>query len=157
MVERDFELTITRRYDAPRDLVFKAWTDPVHLAQWWACDGFTISHCAADARPGGSWRICMVAPDGKELWHGGIYREVVEPERLVFTWNWEDPEKEPKHETVATVLFAERLGKTELTVHHETFESRETRDEHQGGWNEALESLMKFLGRFPRVEGIPHD
>lgn len=157
MAERDLELTIVRQYDAPRELVFKVWTDLVHLAQWWACDGFSIDHCAADPRPGGAWRICMLAPDGTELWHGGVYREVVELERLVFTWNWEDPEKQPKHETLVTVLFADRLGSTELSVHQETFESAGTRSEHEGGWSEALGSLTKFLARMDSVQGGHHD
>lgn len=99
----------------------------------------------------------MVASDGTELCHGGVYREVVEPERRVFTWNWEDPEKQPKRETLVTVVFADRLGSTELSVHQETFESAGTRSEHEGGWSEALESLKKFLTGNSIVQGGPKD
>src|SRR5258708_29275739 len=78
------ELVITRIFDAPRELVFKVWTDPKHLAQWWGPQGFTNPVCEIDLRPGGALRIVMRAPDGAEHPMTGIYREIVAPERLGF-------------------------------------------------------------------------
>ena len=79
------EVVITRVFDAPRSLVFKAWTDPEHMARWWGPRGFTNPICELDARVGGAWRIVMRSPAGIEYPCGGVYREIVEPERLVFT------------------------------------------------------------------------
>jgi len=78
-------VVITRVFDAPRELVFKAWTDAKHLAQWWGPKGFTNPICEVDARPGGNLRIVMRAPDGAEHPMTGVFREVTAPERLVFT------------------------------------------------------------------------
>ena len=78
-------LVIERVFDAPRGLVFKAWTEPRRLAQWWGPKGFTNPVCEIDARPGGTLRIVMRAPDGAEHPMKGVLREVIEPERLVFT------------------------------------------------------------------------
>src|SRR5580658_1247711 len=79
------EFTFTREYDAPRELVFRAWTDPRHVAQWWGPGGFTNPVCEWDARPGNAIHVVMRAPDGTEHGMGGEFREVVAPERLVFT------------------------------------------------------------------------
>src|SRR5262249_6024906 len=79
------ELLLGRTFDAPRELVFKAWTDPKHLAQWWGPLGFTNPVCEADARPGGKWRIVMRGPDGGDFPHGGEYLEVTPYERIVMT------------------------------------------------------------------------
>jgi uncharacterized protein YndB with AHSA1/START domain len=79
------ELTFTRVLDAPRDVVFRAWTDPAHLARWWGPNGFTSPVCELDIRPGGAIRIDMLGPDGRYFLMGGEYREIVPPERLVFS------------------------------------------------------------------------
>jgi len=79
------ELFITRTFDAPRRLVFQAWTDPKQLAQWWGPHGFTNPICELDVRPGGAIRIHMRGPDGAVYPMTGVYREIVAPERLVFT------------------------------------------------------------------------
>ncbi|MFL5266209.1 MAG: SRPBCC domain-containing protein, partial [Stellaceae bacterium] len=116
-ISADHELVITRIFDAPRSLVFKAWTEPDRAARWWGPQGFTTLHCTMDVRAGGAFRICMRSPDGAEYWKQGVYREVAEPERLVFTFAWEDAEGKPGHETVVTVTFAEHGAKTRLTLH----------------------------------------
>ncbi|MGB9123853.1 MAG: SRPBCC domain-containing protein, partial [Candidatus Angelobacter sp.] len=74
-------LVITRIFDAPPDVVFKAWTDPKQMAQWWGPKNFTNPVCELDVRPGGAWRIVMRAPDGMEYISAGVYSEVVKPER----------------------------------------------------------------------------
>src|SRR5208282_1015543 len=105
------ELVITRIFDAPRELVFKAWTDPRHVAQWWGPKGFTNPVCEMDVRPGGALRIVMRAPDGSEYPMTGIFREIVAPERLVFTNVAVDKAGKPLLEGLTTVTFAEAGGK----------------------------------------------
>jgi uncharacterized protein YndB with AHSA1/START domain len=141
------ELVIKRVFDAPRELVFKAWTDPEHLKQWSAPRGFTLPFAEGDLRPGGKWRSMMRKPDGTELWLGGVYREIVEPERLVFTHAWDDEHGNPGHETLVTVTFVERDGKTEMTFRQGMFESVESRDGHKGGWTECFDRLEELLSK----------
>jgi uncharacterized protein YndB with AHSA1/START domain len=98
-----------------------------------------------DVRPGGTFRVCMRSPEGTEYWKQGAYREVVEPERLVFTFAWEDAEGKPGHETVVTVTFAEHGAKTRLTLHQGVFETVAARDSHKGGWTSTVERLADYL------------
>jgi uncharacterized protein YndB with AHSA1/START domain len=141
----DRELLITRIFDAPRALVFKAWTEPDRAARWWGPQGFVTVYCNMDVRPGGAFRVCMRSPEGTEHWKQGVYREVVEPERLVFTFAWEDAEGKPGHETVVTVTFSEHGTKTKLTLHQGVFETVMARDAHQSGWTSTLECLADYL------------
>jgi uncharacterized protein YndB with AHSA1/START domain len=143
----DRVLVITRLLDAPRALVFKVWSQPEHLVHWWGPKGFTAPSCEMDLRPGGAWRACIRSPEGTEHRMQGSYREIVEPERLVFTFAWEDDEGEPGHQTLVTVTFAEQDGKTRLTFHQATFESDESRDSHHGGWSECFDRLEDYLAR----------
>lgn len=140
-------LVITRIFDAPRSLVFKAWTEPERLVRWWGPQGFTTPTCKMDVRPGGAFRICMRSPEGTDHWLRGVYREIVAPERLVCTWAWEDAEGKPGHETLLRVTFAEQGGKTKLTLHQAVFESVTARDAHQGGWASSLDRLAEYLGK----------
>ena len=142
--ERD--LVLTRVFDAPRPLVFKAWTEPERLARWLGPKGFTAPSCDADVRPEGAFRFTIRSPEGEDYRIRGRYREVVEPERLVFTWAWEDADGRPGHETLVTVSLAERDGKTELTFHQGRFPSVEQRDSHGEGWSECLDRLERYLG-----------
>lgn len=111
------ELTITRTFNAPRALVWKAWTDPVHLAVWWGPHGFTNPVCKVDARPGGAILIVMRAPDGAEYPMRGVIQEIVEPERIVFSNRAVDDKDNPIIDGLTTVTFTERDGKTEMTLH----------------------------------------
>ncbi len=138
-------LVLTRVLDAPRALVFRAWTRPEHLVRWWGPKGFTAPSCQMDVRPGGAFRILMRSPEGTDHRVRGVYREIVEPERLVFTWAWEDEDGRLGHETVVTVTLAEQGAKTELTLHQAVFESVTARDSHKGGWTECLERLAEYL------------
>lgn len=138
-------LVMTRVFDAPRELVFKAWTEPQHLVHWSCPQGFTLTHCAGDLRPGGAWRSCMHAPDGRDLWLGGVYREIASPERLVFTHAWDDAQGNPGHETIVTVTLVERGGKTEMTFRQAEFDSVGERDGHRGGWTECFEKLAGYV------------
>lgn len=110
------ELTLTRVFDAPRELVFKAWTDRDRLQRWWGPKGFTNPVCRIDVRRGGAIEIHMRGPDGNVYPMTGAFREVVEPERLVFTSSAPNREDKPMFEMLNTVTFTERGGKTELTL-----------------------------------------
>jgi uncharacterized protein YndB with AHSA1/START domain len=143
----DRVLTIARVFDAPRDLVWRAWTDPKHLMSWWGPRAHPAENVEADVRVGGRWRHCLRAVgDGSELRHGGVFREVVPPERLVFTFAWEE-EGERGIENVVTVTFAEQGAKTLMTMQQTPFQSFEERDGHQGGWGSAFDRLDEFLAR----------
>ena len=80
----DRELTVTRLIDAPRTLVFTAWTEPEQVARWWGPKGFVTTYSEMDIRPGGAYRLCMRSPEGKDHWKRGVYQEIVPPERIVF-------------------------------------------------------------------------
>jgi uncharacterized protein YndB with AHSA1/START domain len=110
----DRELIFTRVFDAPRELVFAAWTDPKHVAQWWGPNGFTTTISEMDVQPGGVWRLVMHGPDGRDYKNKIVFLEVVKPERLVYK---HDPEKDTEPVTFeTTVTFADRDGKTEITM-----------------------------------------
>jgi uncharacterized protein YndB with AHSA1/START domain len=141
----DRDLVITRVFDAPRSLVFKAWTEPEHLVHWLGPQGFTGTILKMDVRPDGTYRFHMRGPEGADLWRQGVYREIVEPERLVFTYAWEDAEGKPGHETLVMVTFEEHGEKTKLTLRQAVFESVIKRDEHRGGWTSSLERLVEYL------------
>src|SRR5437667_7346301 len=136
---RERELTITRVFDTPRELVFAAWTDPDQAALWWGPQGFTTISCKMDVRPGGAYRACMRSPEGTRHCRRGVYREVVRPERLVFTFAWEDADGNPGHEMVITVTFTDVAGKTRLTLHQARCETVAARDDHHRSWARWLE------------------
>jgi uncharacterized protein YndB with AHSA1/START domain len=138
-------LVITRVLDAPRDLVFAAWTDERSAAQWWGPKGFTSVSCTMDARVGGAWRRVMLSPDGVEHRARGVYREILSPELLVFTYAWEDAAGRLGHETLVTLTFRELGGKTELTLRQELFETVAARDDHRGGWAGCLDRFAQYL------------
>lgn len=147
MTATERELVITRVFDAPRDLVWSAWTEPERIKQWSAPKGFTIPVAEGELRPGGAWKSCMRKPDGTDLWLAGVYREIDEPKRLVFTHAWLDEHGDPGPETLVTVTFVERGGKTEMTFRQSGFDSTDSRDGHAGGWNECFDRLDKLLAR----------
>lgn len=138
------ELVITRTFDAPRALVFRAWTKPEHMVRWFGPKNFTTPSCTMDFRPGGAYRACICSPDGQEYWMRGIYREIVEPERLMFTFSWEE-EGERGRETLITVTFGDLGEKTRMTFRQAFFESVEQRDSHHEGWSECLDRLAQYL------------
>jgi uncharacterized protein YndB with AHSA1/START domain len=148
-VER--EITITRVFDAPRALVFKAWTDASELAQWWGPKGFANPVCKLDVCVGGAIRIHMRSPDGSVYPMRGEFREIVRPERLVFTNIAVDAADKPIIEGLTTVTFIERGGKTTMTLHTH---GRAVVDYAVGylqgmemGWTGSIDKLEALLTR----------
>lgn len=143
------ELTLTRVYDAPRALVFKAWTDPKLLALWWGPKMFTNPVCELDVRPGGKLRIVMRGPDGNDYPMRGVFKEVVAPERLSFTNFAVDAEDQPVIEGFTTVVFAEEGKKTRLTVITRGKAVQPVAIQYlQGmeqGWSMSLDKLAELL------------
>ena len=154
--EHNLKLQLTRVFDAPRELVFQAWTDANQFQQWFgaaACEGATLQSAKVDARVGGKYRLQVRRTDGEFYTTVGVYREVKPPERLVFTWQFEKDgsgdgfgEVEPP-EMLVTLEFKARGRQTELTLTHEKFASAASRDRHEQGWTRCLDSLGKFVRR----------
>lgn len=141
----DPELVIMRVFNAPRDLVWKAWTDPTHAVQWWGPIEYPAAHLEMDVRPGGVWRGLLRSPgDGSELSHKGVFREVTPPERLVFTFSW-DEEGERGLETLITITFVDQGDKTLMTFRQIPFQSAEERDGHRYGWGSAFDRFDDTL------------
>ena len=139
------EFVMTRDIAAPRERVFAAWIDVRQASRWWAPRDFTPLSCEMDVRPGGAWRRRMRAPDGAVVTKHGIYREVLAPERLAFTYITEGATGIVDPETLVTVTFADLGGRTRLTLRHTAFESDAARLNHQGGWTGCLERFAAFI------------
>jgi uncharacterized protein YndB with AHSA1/START domain len=149
--QADQELIIKRVFDAPREIVFKAWTDPKHLAQWWGPNGFTNPVCELDVQPGGAIRIDMRGPDGTIYPMTGAYQEIIEPERLVFTSAALDEEGNPLFEVLTTATFAEQGGKTKLTLQARVIKSTAKAAPYlkgmEVGWTQSLERLAEYVAK----------
>jgi uncharacterized protein YndB with AHSA1/START domain len=139
------ELLITRLFDARRELVWKAWTERDRVLQWLGPKNFTALEFEMDRRPGGAWHSRMRSAEGVEYANGGVVREIVEPERLVFTFAWDEEDGTPGREMLITITFAERGAQTEMTFAQAVFESTEDRDGHSEGWSESFDKLAAFL------------
>ena len=151
-------MVITRVFDAPRELVWKAWTDPKYVMQWWGPKGCTAPVCKIDFRVGGKFLICMRTPDGQEGWNGGEYHEIVPYEKIVSSMYFADSEGNKinpaqlgiKHEAVEgayDVTIFEDLGngKTRLTfIGNEPIESAKESGQLEG-WNEMLEKVAAVV------------
>jgi uncharacterized protein YndB with AHSA1/START domain len=139
-------LVIRRKFAAPRERVWAAWTEPEQMRQWAGPGEITVPEVEQDARVGGAYRIVMLKPDGERWPVRGVFREVRKPERISYTWIWEEDSPELETETLVTVEFHDLGDETELVLTHEGFASDESRSGHQDGWNGALDKLGKFLG-----------
>jgi uncharacterized protein YndB with AHSA1/START domain len=137
------ELQVSRLLNAPRDEVFRAWTDPERIKQWWGPIGMSTPAAQVDLRPGGAYRFVMEAPEGPTLVVAGSYREVTPPSRLVYTWHWENGIPDSL-ETLVTVEFDERGAQTEIRITHGGFPAEGAAPQYQVGWEEALARLATF-------------
>jgi len=157
------EFVISRTFDAPRELMFRVWTDPEHMQHWWGPKGFTAVYSKMDLRPGGFYHYCIRSPDGHDMWGKFVYREIVKPERLVFVNSFSDEKgnvaRHPMHlawplEMLSTIIFAEQAGKPvtirwlplnataeEVKTFEAGFESMQT------GWSGTLDQLAEYLAK----------
>jgi uncharacterized protein YndB with AHSA1/START domain len=147
----DDELLITRVFDAPISLVFRIWEDRDHIIRWWGPEGFTCTSFDLDFRPGGDWRAGMVSDAYGESWSSGTFREIERNKRIVFTFAWEEGSGET-HETLVTVNFDERDGKTTQSFHQAPFASVESRDGHVGGWHSLFNKEQAYAKQMAREE-----
>lgn len=138
-------MRLTRIFNAPRSLVFAAWTDPKHLKRWSAPRAFTVTESKGKLVANGPWRAVMRGADGIELRLSGKYLQIVPNELLVFTHAWDDESGARSPETTVTVRFADIGGKTKVTLEQGPFDSVASRDGHQGGWGECLDLLGEHL------------
>ena len=141
-------LQVSRTFDAPREKVFAAWTDPEAVKQWHASEEYRTTVAEMDVREGGRYRFEFEqVSDGvvKPVW--GVYQEVKAPERLVYTWNVKSLEMDVKDtkDTVVTVEFRDKGAQTEVTVTHELFTSAEVMEAHKKGWNGCFDRLPGTL------------
>lgn len=140
------ELVITRILRAPRKLVWQAWADPKQVVQWMGPPHHPADQYENDFRPGGAWRSHLSAKNaGEDLWLGGNYLELIEPERMVFTFAWDGDDGKPENEMLITLTFAEEGAGTKMTLHQTRFKSVEQRDGHNEGWTGCFNRLDEFL------------
>jgi uncharacterized protein YndB with AHSA1/START domain len=143
----DREIVLTRELDAPRDLVFEAWSKPEHLAHWWGRLGSTLPVCEMDFRPGGAWHFVERDATGNEFGFRGEYRDIVRPERIVQTFEFEGM---PGHISHETIVFEDLGGRTRL-VNTSVFDSVEDRDGMlQSGMEEGAAELFIRLAEYLR-------
>ena len=151
------DMVITRTFDAPRELVFKAFTEPERLVQWWGPKNFTTPHCTIDLRVGGKYHYCMRSPDGDDFWGIGTFQEIVEPERLVYIDSFSDADGNvvsPARygmegwplETKVIMTFEEAgEGKTKFTLTCPDMPTGKGVDMAETGWGESFDCLVDYL------------
>ncbi|AOP33101.1 ATPase [Leptospira tipperaryensis] len=151
------EVVVTRIFDAPRELVFKAWTDPEHLVRWWGPKNFTSPACRNDFRVGGKYVFGMRSPEGQEFWSTGIYLEIVIPEKIVYSDSFADEKGnqvsashygitgEFPEETTVSLTFEEVGDKTKLTLKHIGLPTGEISEMTKASWNEMIDKLNESL------------
>ena len=150
------DLDITRVFDAPREAVWKAWTDPRRFMRWWGPEGFTSPSCIMDLRVGGKYLFCMRSPEGRDYWSTGVYRDIVPLERIVLTDSFADEkgnvvpashygmQEEWPLELLVTVTFENDGGKTIMTLQHAGIPSG-TVSECEDGWSGSFDKLAEIL------------
>ena len=151
------ELVITRIFDAPRELVWKAWTDPDHFKKWWGPKTYSAPSVKMDLKVGGKYLWCMRSREGKDYWVTGTYREIVPPEKLVFTDSFADEKGnivpasyyemagEWDMELLVTVLLEEQDGKTKLILHQVGLPAGEMTNLTHQGWDETFDKLAASI------------
>jgi uncharacterized protein YndB with AHSA1/START domain len=155
---------LTRFFDAPRERMWKAWTEPERMSQWWGPKGVKSRTVKMGFRPGGINHYCMTTPDGKEMWGKMVYREIVKPERIVFINSFSDEKggltRHPMSPTwplemLSTITFGEQARQTVVTIHwiplHASEEERKTfdagRESMKQGWGGSLDQLTEYLAK----------
>ena len=144
-------LKMQRTFDAPRDLVWRAWSNPEILVLWMGPVEWPAVSATCDFRVGGAWRICLRSPEtGEDLWQGGIYTEIDAPRRLAFTFKWESHEDGPPVDTRVTLDFGETAdGQTVMDFTHEGLKSEQSLTGHKHGWTSTADRLEAWLAANP--------
>ncbi len=159
-MSEDRELVITRTFDAPREEVWKMWTEPENIMKWWGPVGFSSPYARLDLRAGGRYLYCMKDPSGKEYWSGGIFREIVPMERIVATDNFTDKDwnivpastyglsAEYPSELILTVTFEDLGdGRTKITIRHLGHPLGPDIEGARMGWNTSLDKFADALAK----------
>lgn len=153
----DTKLVIVRTFDAPVALVWKAWSDPAMLAQWWSPKAFTAPVIKLDFRVGGKYHFCMRSPEGQDFWSTGIYKEIVPMKKIVCTDSFADEngnvvsashygmKADIPEELLITVEFREENGKTTMTLTHLGMPAGEMSEMTSAGWNQFFDKLAEAL------------
>ncbi len=153
------ELVITRVFDASREQVWKAWTEPERVMRWWGPKGFTSPVNKIDLHVGGVYFNCMRSPEGQEFWSTGVYREIVAPARLIYTDSFADEkgnvvpashygmEGDWQLELLVTVTFEEVGGRTKMILRHAGIPAGKMRELCETGWNESFDKLAHELSK----------
>jgi uncharacterized protein YndB with AHSA1/START domain len=156
--ENSKSITITRVFNTPRELVWRRWTDPDQYTGWWGPKDFTAPYAKFDLRPGGKYLYCMRRTDGKEYWGTGIYKEVIETNRLVYTDSFADEhgnvvpgsyygmESTLPVEMEVELTLEDLDGKTRMTLEHYGIPEGEMAEQTKAGWNESFDKLAECLG-----------
>ncbi len=142
--EETFVLKLMRRFKAPREAVFRAWTDPKAFAQWMGPEGVTASNVSLDPRPGGKYSVALCDADGNDHPLSGTYKEVVAPSRLVFTFVWGFGDLKDI-EMLISLDFTEENGSTLMTMVQEHVPTQTARERHTEGWEGSFKRLDRFL------------
>jgi uncharacterized protein YndB with AHSA1/START domain len=148
----DNELLIVRTFNAPPSVVFALWSRAEHMKRWMGPKDFICPEATIDFRVSGSYRAMIKSADHGENWFGGVYREIVPDKRLVFTFSWENEGPSEGVETLVTITFEGRDGKTVQTFHQAPFSHVERRDSHVGGWSEAFEKEAVYAEEIAREQ-----
>jgi uncharacterized protein YndB with AHSA1/START domain len=160
----DVSFTLTRTFDAPRDLVFKVWTDAEHLKQWWGPKGMALEIARFDLRPGGIFLYSNRMANGFVMWGRFVFQEIVPPERLVFVTSFTDEQGNPidspilpnwPREVLSTIEFSEQDGKTTLSMRGTPLNASELERQTfagmhaslRGGWKGTFEQLENYLAQ----------
>lgn len=140
-------LEISRLMDAPPCLVFRMWSKPEHLVRWLGPKDFTATSERLEFHVGGRYLHFIYGPDGARYGMSGIFREIAEPERIVFTFTWDNT---PDEETLVTVTLRAEGDGTRLTFRQEPFREAATRESHESGWDECLDRLVGYVATIAR-------
>jgi uncharacterized protein YndB with AHSA1/START domain len=164
-VDETERMVVTRVFDAPRELVWKAWTDPKYVMQWWGPKDFTAPFCRIDFRVGGKFLCCMKGPDGQEFWSGGEYHEIVPHEKIVYSMYFADAQGNKveaehygiEHEAIEdandAVIFEDLGdGRTKLTlIGNESMESAKNSGQAEG-WRQILDKIAAVIAELVEAE-----
>ena len=143
------DIVITSLVNAPRPVVFEAWTNPKHVVKWWGPPGFSNVRCEIDLRPGGALRIDLLAPDGTPYPMTGFLQEILEPEKLIFSTSPVDGLGHSLLDVLNTVTFADRANRTRIAIEVQVLRSTEESVPYlagmENGWMQSLERLNAYL------------